>query len=64
MKRDSNTGGICWGGGNIPLGNLADLAENFRELAEAISLKSRGTQKVVYSESSFIKVLAVPKYFV
>ena len=51
-------------GDNLPLGNLADLAEEFRELAEAISLKSRGTQKVVYSESSFIKVLVVPKYFV
>ena len=46
------------------MGNLADLAEEFRELAEAISLKSRGTQKVVFSEGSFIKVLAVPKYCV
>ena len=51
-------------GGNLPSGNSVDLTEEFRELAEAIILKSKGTQKVVYSESSFIKAQAVPKCFV
>ena len=59
-----NLGGEIFSGGNLPSGNSVDLTEEFRELAEAIILKSKGTQKVVYSESSFIKAQAVPKCFV